>query len=120
MCSSDLLPLPVAYWNLLALEKIKQADEKRRQVLALADWVRRSLRELGFTVLGNSQIVPIVVGSSDAVLALGQSVRAQGFWPGVIRPPTVPAGACRLRCSIHACLTEEVLKTFVQVLRDAE
>ena len=44
-----------------------------------------------------SAIVPVVVGDADAALAASDLLRDNGFLVVAIRPPTVPAGAARLR-----------------------
>ncbi|MBS0319240.1 MAG: 8-amino-7-oxononanoate synthase [Proteobacteria bacterium] len=47
-------------------------------------------------------IQPLVVGDSDAALALSRSLRERGFYVPAIRPPTVPSGTARLRVSLSA------------------
>ncbi|HTB22768.1 MAG TPA: 8-amino-7-oxononanoate synthase [bacterium] len=69
--------------------------------------VRKALAE-GLTGLGwdfgrsQSPILPILVGRAAAALALEQRLLGQGFYVPAMRPPTVPAAACRLRLSVGA------------------
>ncbi|NVK87158.1 MAG: 8-amino-7-oxononanoate synthase [Gammaproteobacteria bacterium] len=48
----------------------------------------------------NSAIQPLLVGGESECMALAKGLWQNGFWVGAIRPPTVAAGACRLRITI--------------------
>ncbi len=68
--------------------------------------LRRALRAQGWDVPeGRSAIIPIVVGDEHAALALAQRLRDLGHHCPAIRPPTVPAGSCRLRLSVSRAHT---------------
>ncbi len=58
----------------------------------------RNVSELG----GESQIIPIVIGSEDDAIRASSELLAMGMWVPAIRPPTVPAGTSRLRVSLSA------------------
>jgi 8-amino-7-oxononanoate synthase len=49
-----------------------------------------------------SPIVPVILGEADAALAASRALEDQGFLVVAIRPPTVPAGAARLRLTFTA------------------
>jgi len=49
---------------------------------------------------GHSPILPLVVGDESAALDLSAKLRAAGHFAPAIRPPTVPAGECRLRLTV--------------------
>jgi len=65
----------------------------------------RSLRPRIGAPEGDSPIVPVVLGSEEAVLQASRQLRENGYRVGAIRPPTVPEGACRLRISLNTALT---------------
>ncbi len=68
--------------------------------------LRRGLRAQGWDVPeGRSAIIPIVVGDEQAALALARRLRDLGHHCPAIRPPTVPAGSCRLRISVSRAHT---------------
>ncbi|HMI80728.1 MAG TPA: 8-amino-7-oxononanoate synthase [Solirubrobacterales bacterium] len=49
-----------------------------------------------------TQIVPIGVGEAEAAMELCERALQRGVFAQGIRPPTVPEGSCRLRCTVMA------------------
>jgi 8-amino-7-oxononanoate synthase len=70
--------------------------------LALA---QRCTRLLGLPE-ATSPIVPLIVGSATAALALSQKLADEGLLVTAIRPPTVAEGTARLRMTFCAAHTE--------------
>jgi 8-amino-7-oxononanoate synthase len=81
-----------------ALELIEADPASRARPLAHA---RLFARTLGLPVPA-SQIVPLVIGSSDRALDLSARLQERGFLVAAIRPPTVPQGTARLRFTFTA------------------
>ena len=77
----------------------------------------RGLRAAGFDT-GNrdSQIVPVMLGDNERALEFAARLRREGFVVRAIRPPTVPRGTARLRFSLRAGLTKEILDRLVDAL----
>ncbi len=63
-------------------------------------------------------IQPLIVGGNDAVLALSRALEAKGIFVPAIRPPTVPAGAARLRVSLSAAHSTDDIETLLRALHD--
>jgi len=80
-----------------ALDVVTREPERRARVLAHAAQLRQALRDLGWHVLGDTHIVPVVVGDNDAALDLAAHLAARGILAHPIRPPTVPRGTARIR-----------------------
>lgn len=93
-------PLPVVAGARAALRAAQREGWRRRHVWAL---VARLSAALG--VPAHSPIVPLVVGPEAATMAAARRLLEAGFHVGAIRPPTVPAGTCRLRVSLSAAHT---------------
>ena len=97
---STALPPAVIGANLAALDRVIEEPIRREQVLANAADLRLRLQALGWTVCGESQIVPVITGTSKQAVTLSQSLEAAGFRGAPVRPPTVPEGKARVRLSL--------------------
>ncbi|MBC8370426.1 MAG: dethiobiotin synthase [Planctomycetes bacterium] len=67
-----------------------------------AQLLRELLRVKGFDCLGESPIVPLIVGSAQATIEASNKLAELGFDVRAIRPPTVAEGSSRLRIVVHA------------------
>jgi len=77
---------------------------------------REALRAKGWTVGGESQIVPVVVGGSARAVALSRTLAERGILVLPVRPPTVPEGSARLRFSLTAAHTDRQLSETAEAL----
>jgi 8-amino-7-oxononanoate synthase len=106
-----------------AVEIVAEADDERRRLLGLADFLRARLQEAGFNIgTSDTQIVPVLLGGNDAAIHYARELSRHGFAVPPIRPPTVPDGTSRLRLSVTTKLSEEILDRLVKALvaaRDA-
>jgi 8-amino-7-oxononanoate synthase len=115
------LPQPVAAATRKALEIAQREPWRRERVLALTARFRKAAREAGIELLNsNTPIQPVVLGSSEAVLAAQQELLAAGFRVVAIRTPTVPRGSERLRITFSAAHSEEQVDALVQSLSQLE
>lgn len=64
-----------------------------------------------------SAIVPIVVGDAGSALAASDLLRDHGFLVVAIRPPTVPAGAARLRFAFTAQHADDDIARLADIVR---
>jgi 8-amino-7-oxononanoate synthase len=63
-----------------------------------------------------SQIIPIVLGSEETAVAASQSLIQRGIYIPAIRPPTVPRGTSRLRLTLSAAHTDEMIEQLKSAL----
>ena len=97
-----------------------EADSERARLKELSTFLRNELRQNGFDVGGgDSQIVPVLLGSNEAAVHFAECLRARGFGIRAIRPPTVPEGTARIRLSLTAKLREETLASLVAAMVQA-
>jgi 8-amino-7-oxononanoate synthase len=117
---STALAPPIAAAARRAVEIVRQEPERRRHVLALAERLRRELRELGAILCESCcQIVPLIVGEARATMRLSRRLEEQGFLVPAIRPPSVPEGSARLRISLTAGHTEKDVMQLVESLQSS-
>jgi glycine C-acetyltransferase len=63
-----------------------------------------------------TQIVPILVGTAESTMEFSRLLLEEGLFVQGIRPPTVPAGSCRLRCTLMASHTDADLAQAVAAI----
>lgn len=98
---STALPPPVLGAISAALDLVPTMARERLHLLNLAQYLRDGLQEMGLSSGGSStQIVPVIVGSDQAAMALAQTLLHQHILAAAIRPPTVEQGRARLRIAL--------------------
>ena len=113
-------PPPLASAIYASLTLIEQEPERRERVRELAASLRNRLTAAGVSIgPGTSHIVSVLIGDNDAAVAIAGMLQRDGFDVRAIRPPTVPPGTARLRVSVNANLTEDVIEQFVSSLTSA-
>ena len=96
-------PPPAVAAAQAALELLAAQPQLVERLGANAAALREGLRAEGLEPIGSeTQIVPLVVGEADDAMALCERLLAEGVFAQAIRPPTVPAGTCRLRLTAMA------------------
>jgi glycine C-acetyltransferase/8-amino-7-oxononanoate synthase len=95
---------------LAALALLEAEPELVERLQANARTLRTVLAAEGLGVgTARSQVVPIQVGDAGAVMDLCEEVLRRRVFAQGIRPPTVPEGSCRLRCTVMATHKAEEL-----------
>jgi 8-amino-7-oxononanoate synthase len=106
-------PIPVLAAGLEAgLDLLEREPGRRVDVHRKSALVRQKLAELDIPTGGESPIVPIIVGSNEAALALQTGLCAAGFDVRAIRPPTVAPGTARLRVTVRYPISDDDLLRF--------
>lgn len=97
-------PSPVcAAAAMAAVRIIQQEPERRKRLQDNAALLRSRFLQMGLNIgQSMSQIIPVIVGTSEKALALAKGLEEQGFFILAIRPPTVPKGTARLRISVQS------------------
>jgi glycine C-acetyltransferase/8-amino-7-oxononanoate synthase len=120
---STALPPTTAAANLAAIDLLKTEPARRRQLLENAKYFRQLLSQklaaaaagkFSAKTIGNSQIVPLVLGSADAAISLSAKLQAAGYWALPIRPPTVPQNESRIRLSLSYFHSRAVLEKLAE------
>lgn len=121
---------------LAALDIVRSQPERREKLFRLGGRLRQTLRPSPASPSqrsgdgrspklreggegGEGPIVPFIVGSEKAALAISRRLWDAGFFVPAIRPPTVPKGTARLRFSVTAAHSEQDIDRAVKVLKEA-
>lgn len=102
---STSLPPAVLAPSIAAIDLVDSPEGKelRDRLSANVALFKARLTGAGFDTMGSeTQIVPIFVGPAEATMQFSKELLEAGIFVQGIRPPTVPAGSCRLRCTIMA------------------
>jgi 8-amino-7-oxononanoate synthase len=118
---STALPPPVLGAIDAGLDLVPGMNTERTHVAALAQRFRDGMTARGLsTGASTTQIVPVILGSPDAALAMSARLRSAGFWAVAIRPPTVPAGTARLRIAFTAAHDESDIDRLLEALGEED
>ena len=96
------LPPACGTWWLEMLPKVHGDTAGRLALHENAALFRSELVRHGIAALGDSYVVPIVLGDDSRAVAAARALQEHGCDVRAIRPPSVPPGTSRLRVSVHA------------------
>lgn len=65
-----------------------------------------------------SPIIPVMLGTEDRAVTVAGELLKRGLLVPAIRPPTVPAGSCRLRVALSAAHTDDDIDQLAGALSD--
>lgn len=107
-----------------ALELVQSPDgaARRKQLRENVQTFAGTAGDEAVSGAGRSQIIPLVVGASEAALALSHELLAKGYFVPALRYPTVPARSARIRVTLTSThTTEEVgaLRSCIRECREA-
>ena len=109
------LPPAIALAARVALTIMKRDEERRARLHANVTYLRSGLRSLGLPVVEDpSPIVPVVLGGEERALSVARKLLEKKLNVPAIRPPTVPLGSSRLRCSLRSDHVPEQLHLLIQ------
>jgi 8-amino-7-oxononanoate synthase len=112
------LPPAIGAWWLEALIRVRTDHAGRAALHEATATFRKQLSSHGVPARGDDYIIPIVLGADRHALQAANSLRAAGWDIRAIRPPSVPSGSARLRISIHADHTHEMLVAAAAAVAD--
>lgn len=107
---STAIPPINAAWSHFMISKLTKMNAERERLNTLGRYFADLVSGIGNSPFkSESQIVPVVCGSSEKAIELASLLRQNGYDALPIRKPTVPPGSERIRFSLNSSLSEEVL-----------
>lgn len=111
------MPAALSVAALESLRIIQTESWRREKLQTLISRFRHGAQSLGLSIMpSQSPIQPLLVGSSEAAVALSHKLEQQGFLVTAIRPPTVPQGQARLRITFSALHDEAMVDRLLDAL----
>jgi len=91
--------------------------ELRNHLAGNSSFFRTGLQSAGFDIReSETQIIPVMVGDAEKTMDFSSALFDAGVYVQGIRPPTVPVGGCRLRCTLMATHTEDELSLALELM----
>ena len=100
----------------VALELSRSNPERRERLARLVQFGGNELRRQCGIEPSGSQIVPVIIGSDRAAVALAANLQRKGYDIRAIRPPTVPEGTARLRIALTLNVDEPTVASLFEAL----
>ncbi len=113
------LPPAIGPWWLNMLPKVQADDAGRDLLRSNASRFHATLKQHGVPTIGDSYIVPVVLGDDQAAVRVATRLQERGYDIRAIRPPSVPQGTARLRISIHADHSPDLLDQLAEHVAEA-
>lgn len=111
------MPPALAWATLTSLKLVREERWRRERLQQLIQRFRQGATALGFELMASdTPIQPILIGAADRALALSAALERRGIYVSAIRPPTVPAGAARLRITLSAAHTSAQVDQLLDAL----
>lgn len=104
------LPPAIAGATAAALGVLEREPERLASLWENGRLFRREMEKRGRRAVSDTAIVPILVGSDGDTMAVSRALFDRGIFVHGIRPPTVPEGTGRLRLTLMATHTEEMVR----------
>jgi len=99
--------------------RIARETERTTELWDTVATLRDGLETMGYEVLGETQILPVVIGDRGDALELADRLRDHGIVAPAIRPPTVPEGTSRIRVAPMATHTADDIAQCLDAFRTA-
>ena len=111
------IPAALAEASRAALRIVREESWRRAYLQDLIKYFRSGVSQIGIPLLpSHSPIQPLVVGGAETATRLSKRLQEQGILLAAIRPPTVPEGTARLRCTLSAAHTHADLDRMLDAL----
>ena len=85
-------------------EVLPESTMRRKKLFELTDVLRSKIRQMQLQTMGESYIVPVIIGANNDACKVSEKLMEQGYYLLPLRHPTVPVNTARLRVSLRADL----------------
>ncbi|OFY38322.1 MAG: 8-amino-7-oxononanoate synthase [Bacteroidetes bacterium RIFOXYA12_FULL_35_11] len=114
--TTALPPLNLKWTHFIA-KKMESFSDKRNSLMRLSIYFKNELKNTGFDVRGNSQIIPVIIGANKKCIEISEFFENNGYYVPAVKPPTVPEGTARLRFSLQASFDKHDIDDIIILLK---
>jgi glycine C-acetyltransferase len=116
---STSLPPAIAEACTMAINIVASGSgERRKKLWRNRQRLHEGLQRLGYDTLNSeTPIIPALTGDINRALKMSGHLYRERIFAPAIRPPTVPAGKCRIRFSVTSAHTNEDIDRVLEILR---
>ncbi len=113
-------PPAIAEATRMSLKLVQNEGWRREHLFNLITRFRSGAAQLGLPITcSDTPIQPLIVGASEAALALSEKLYARGIVIAAIRPPSVLQGQARLRITFSAAHSNQQVDRLLEALDEA-
>ena len=102
--STALPQINIAFSLYMINEVLPESTMRRKKLFELTDVLRSKIRQMQLQTMGESYIVPVIIGANNDACKVSEKLMEQGYYLLPLRHPTVPVNTARLRVSLRADL----------------
>jgi CAI-1 autoinducer synthase len=93
-------------WFSVAIDFIRDADDRRARLMEVSKYLRDGLSELGYNVSdGSEQIIALEAGPETQTMVLRNAMQAKGVFGSIFCAPATPKNRSLMRMTVNSGLT---------------
>lgn len=112
--STALPEISVSYSKYI-IENYILNGKLQEKLFNITNYIHEKFKE--FNVLGNSYIIPVVLGENKKAVSLSDKLIKNGFFVLPIRYPTVKKNEARIRISINPLIEKDEIDRFYSIIK---
>ena len=116
--STALPEINVAFSYCMITEIIPNLKQQRKELLVTAQKLREKLNSYGLKTMGESHIVPVILGSNENAVKVSKELIKNGYYLLPIRHPTVAKDSSRVRISLRADISYEEVENIPEIIKN--
>ena len=113
--TTALPPINIA-WTSFIVHHLADFQKEREHLALISNLLQKAIVSKGYDCPSESHIVPLIAGASETAVRKAIQLQRKGFYVLPVRPPTIPEGTSRIRCSLTADITTEEIMQFIDTI----
>ena len=117
--STALPEINIAFSFYVLSEIIPNLKRERNELIDTSKKLRENLLEYGLQTMGESHIVPVILGDNETAVRVSSELLKNGYYLLPIRHPTVAKGSSRVRISLRADISYDDIADVAKIVKKA-